>query len=87
MSQHAVAGLSGHWGGCFVGNPPFPCLNPEAFSVPQRVPNMRSRVTFLGRSSSRLWCALLSSCQCCQSELLLQHQAQTGNSGLSALLL
>lgn len=31
VGQHAVAGLSGHWGGCFVGSPPFPCLNPEVF--------------------------------------------------------
>lgn len=38
MGQRATAGLSGHWSGCFVGNSPFPCLNPEAFqslSVPQ----------------------------------------------------
>lgn len=29
--EHTMARLSGHWSGSFVGNPPFPCLTPEAF--------------------------------------------------------
>lgn len=82
------------WSGCCVGNPPSPCLNPEAFqslSVPQTWgPELHHgdlSYTIPVQELFWLWCSLLNSCQCCQSELLLQQQAQAGNSGLSALLL
>lgn len=79
------------WSGCCVGNPPSPCLNPEAFqslSMPQTWgPELHHgdlSYTIHVQELFWLWCSLLNSCQ---SELLLQQQAQAGNSGLSALLL